>query len=120
MSEADRSGDFSSAPAKTEAVFNGLVRAAHEMRIVEYGVLSDAVNLPAHGMGRQLGFIRDACRKRNLPWLPVIAVNRDTGLPSAGVFVGIDGMSGNVSSPDFAVWWRAMVLHVFATDWSAF
>ena len=112
--------DFSDAPAKTEAVFNELAKAAREMRTIEYGEISSAVGLPAMAMGRQFGFIRDVCRQRGLPWLPVIAVNRNSWLPSAGIFVDVDGMSGDVSSTDFAVWWRAMTLHVFATDWSTF
>ena len=110
--------DFSNAPAKTEAIFNEIVKAARQMRTIEYGELEDIVDLPAHFMGRQLGFIRDACQERRLPWLTAIVVKRDTKLPSTGIFEGVDGMSGNVSSPVFEVWWRAMALHVFTTDWS--
>ena len=112
--------DFSNAPAKTEAIFNEIVKAARQMRTIEYGELEEAVDLPARYMGRQLGFIRDACQERRLPWLTTIVVKHDTKLPSTGIFEGVEGMSGDVSRPEFAVWWRAMALHVFATDWSVF
>ena len=50
----------------------------------------------------------------------VLAVSKSTGLPTEGLFIGVEGFSMNVKSPDFVVWWQAMVDRVYATDWSAF
>ncbi len=103
-------------PAKTDDVFHRLASAARDMRIVRYIELASDVGLAAVGIGQPLGYIRDeVCRARGLPWLTAIAVAKD-GLPSGGFLPGDSSISLNPD--DFKVWWKAMVLQVFATDWS--
>ena len=111
---------WSYVPAKTEEVFEYLKKAAREMRTVTYIELAEAVGLAAVGIGFPLGYIRDeVCRARKLPWLTAIAVSANTRLPSGGFFPDDAGVSANLESDDFKIWWRGMVLQVFATDWSA-
>lgn len=101
-------------PAGTDAVFSALVEAARNMRTVTYTELGTAAGLPAVGMGKRVGYIRDVvCRPRGLPWLSVIAVSKGTWRPGGGFLP--DGVS--LDGTDVEVWWRAMVLQVFATDW---
>ena len=106
-------------PAKTDDVFHRLASAARDMRIVRYIDLAGDVGLAAVGIGQPLGYIRDeVCRARRLPWLNAIAVAKD-GLPSGAFFPDDSGISLNPENrDDFKVWWKAMVLQVFATDWS--
>ena len=106
-------------PAMTDDVFRHLASAARDMRIVRYIDLASDVGLAAVGIGQPLGYIRDeVCRARGLPWLTAIAVAKD-GLPSAAFFPDDSGISLDLENRgDFKVWWRAMVLQVFATDWS--
>ncbi len=100
-------------PGKTKEVFDYLKRCAVQMRTVSYGEIAEAVGLPAVGMGKPLGYIRDEiCRARGLPWLNALAVNSDTWRPGEsflppGVAVGRDEER----------LWRGMVLQVFAYDW---
>ena len=105
-------------PAKTDEVFSELVKAAQGMRTVTYRALAKSAGLAESGVGigYPLGYIRDAvCRPRGLPWLTVIAVSSDTWLPGAAYLP--TGATIEMERGDFRVWWRAMVLQVFATDW---
>ena len=106
-------------PAKTDDVFRHLASAARDMRLVTYGELAREVGLANLGTGKPLGYIRDeVCRARGLPWLNAIAVAKD-GLPGEAFFPDDSGLSLNPENrDDFKVWWKAMVLQVFATDWS--
>lgn len=108
-------------PAPTEAVFKRLKEAAAEMRTVTYGELAEAAGLRmAIGIGQHLNDIHARLRRRShgLPWLVAIAVGQD-GLPGSGLFANERGMQLDVENPNQRIWWRAMVLLVFATDWSA-
>lgn len=103
-------------PAKTDKVFCELVKAAREMRTVTYGELAERAKLAKPGIGQPLGYIRDeVCRARGLPWLTVIAVSSETGLPGAAYLPS--GARMEMELGDFRVWWRAMALQAFATDW---
>ena len=106
-------------PARTDEVFRHLASVARDMRLVTYGELANEVGLAAVGIGQPLGWIRDeVCRARGLPWLTAIAVAQN-GLPSGAFFPDDSGISLDPENrDDFRVWWRAMVLQVFATDWS--
>jgi hypothetical protein len=107
-------------PAQTEEVFEYLKRAAREMRTVTYGEIAADTGLAAPGTGFPLGYVRDeVCRARGLPWLTAIAVNAGTKLPGGSFFPDGAGLSADLESDDLRIWWRAMVLQVFATDWSA-
>ena len=104
-------------PKGTDKVYAELVKAAREMRTVPYGSLAEAAGLAKPGIGRPLGYIRDqVCRPRGLPWLTVIAVAAD-GLPSEAYLPSDSTMS--LQPGDQRIWWRAMVLQVFATPWHA-
>ncbi len=100
-------------PAKTREVFEYVKKCAGDMRTVSYEEVGDAVGLPAIGMSKPLGYIRDSiCRERGLPWLNAIVVNKGTRRPGdaflpAGVAMGRDEER----------LWRGMVLHVFGFDW---
>ena len=102
-------------PAKTREVFTYLKQCALEMRTAEYGEIGAKVRLPAIGVNVPLNYIRDEiCIPRGLPWLPALAVNKETRMPSegwlpVGVAVSVDHL------PQF---WRGIVLQVYATDWS--
>ena len=109
-----------SRPAGTDIVLTKLKAAARMRRTATYSELADAAGITAVGMGPPLGHIREACRAREYPWIGVLAVSKSTGLPTEGLFIGVEGFSMNVKSPDFVVWWQAMVDRVYATDWSAF
>ena len=103
-------------PANTQAVFDHLRQCAKEMRTVNMGAVATAVGVafpPA--IIPCLNYIRDKCRERALPWLPAIVVNAETWRPAAG-FLPQDVVIGD---GDFPIWWRGMVLQVFATNWDA-
>ncbi len=86
------------------------------MRTVTYKELAKSAKLAQPGIGLPLGYIRDeVCRARGLPWLTVIAVSSDRWLPGAAYLP--TGATIEMEPGDFRVWWRAMVLQVFATDW---
>ena len=70
-------------------------------------------------IGRRLDDIHTRlCQKvPGLPWLVAIAVSKTTGLPSEGLLAR-RGKNIELKNPNDRAWWRAMVLHVFATDWS--
>lgn len=101
--------------AGTDAVFRKLVEAARDMRTVTYEELAKEAKIIPLSVGARVEYIRDVfCRPRGLPWLSVIAVSKRTGRPGDKFLP--DGMSINES--EIEVWWRAMVLQVYATDWS--
>lgn len=102
-------------PARTPEVFTYLKQCALEMRTAEYGEIGPKVGLLPISLNRPLNYIRDEiCIRRGLPWLPALAVSKDTRMPSegwlpVGVAVSVDHL------PQF---WRGIVLQVYATDWS--
>jgi alkylated DNA nucleotide flippase Atl1 len=102
-------------PARTIEVFGFLKQCAREMRTVNYGEIGRAVGLPAVGVGKCLGYIRDSiCRKRGLPWLNAIAVQKYTGYPGDRFLP----KGAVLARHDEVAWWRGMVLQVFAFDWN--
>ncbi len=102
-------------PARTREVFDYLRQCAREMRTADYGEIAQAVGLANQGVPRPLDHIRDVvCRPHGRPWLPAIAVSRGTQLPGDRFLP--DGMV-IPDRNDFRVWWRAMVLQVFAYNW---
>ena len=101
-------------PAKSREVFEYLKRCASQMRTVTYGEIAEQVDLAKPGVGRPLGYIRDGiCRNRGLPWLNAIAVNAHTDRPGDGFIPG----DTSLSQIDQELFWRGMVLQVFAFDW---
>ena len=102
-------------PARTPEVFDYLKQCASDMRTVNYGEVADEVGLMAPGLGDQLSYIRDECRDAQMPWLNAIVVNKETWRPSEGFMP--DDME-IADGDDFELFWRGMVLQVFATDWS--
>ena len=100
-------------------MFQALKVAVREMRTMTYGELAERAGLAKPGVGPPLGYIRDVCRERDLPWLNAIAVSKLTRLPSDSFFPDDAGISADLKSDDFKSWWRAMVLRVYVWDWSA-
>ena len=82
-----------------------------------YEELGDSAGLPPMGLSRQLRFIELMCRRQGLPWLPAIAVSKTTKLPGKG-FLPTEWSNWSLENPDFKSWWRAMVLQVYATNWT--
>ena len=108
-----------SPPPGTEIVFAQLKAAAAVPRLVTYTDLMAAANLPAVAAGRRLDYIHAKLSEKSpgLPWLVAIAVSRTTGVPGEGLCRGTN-LQLDLRDPNDRAWWRAMILHVFATDWS--
>lgn len=108
-----------SMPRGTQVVFEQLKIAAAAPRLVSYSELMDAAGLPARAAGTRLDYIHAKLSEKSarLPCLVAIAVSKSTGVPSGGLFRN-EGFKLDLKKPSHRVWWRAMVLHVFATDWS--
>lgn len=106
-------------PRGTEIVFEQLKRAADELRLVNYTDLMRLTRLPARVAGPRLDYIHAKLSEKRpeLPCLVAIAVSKGSGLPSGGLFRN-EGFELDMKKPGHRVWWRAMVLHVFATSWS--
>ena len=110
-----------SMPPGTEIVFERLKAAAAAPRLVTYGELADAAGVLPRVIGRRLDDIHTRlCQKTpGLPWLVVIAVSKSSGLPRENLLARRGkNISLNLRDLNERAWWRAMVLHVFATDWS--
>ena len=102
-------------PAKTPEVFTYLKQCARDERTAEYGEIGDKVGLPAIGVNVPLNYIRDEiCIRRGLPWLPALAVNKETRMPSEGWLP--EGTT--IANAHLPLFWRGIVLQVYATDWS--
>ena len=108
-------------PKGTEAVFAELKKAAAGMRLVTYKELGSASGLATRGVGPPLHYIHHRLRHQQpgLPWLTAIVVMKGTNLPGDRFFEGEPGFELDLHEPSQRVWWRAMALLVFATDWSA-
>ena len=106
-------------PRGTEIVFEQLKIAAAAPRLVSYSELMAAAGLPAVRAGTRLDYIHARLSEKSpgLPCLVAIAVSKGTGMPSSGLFRN-EGFELDLKKAGHRVWWRAMVLHVFATDWS--
>lgn len=101
-------------PAKTKEVFDVLKECAEYMYTDSYGEIAGRVGLAPSGIGLQLGWIRDnICRKHELPWINLLAVNKDEWFPGESFLP--EGFEG--TKEDKRTLWRGMVLHVFAYDW---
>jgi hypothetical protein len=104
-----------SAPKKTREVFEYLKECAAKMRTAHYGEIAKATGLAASGLAYQLGYIRDRiCRKRGIPWLNALAVNKKTWRPGDSYLP-----PGVAMGRDEERMWRGMVLQVFAYDWDS-
>lgn len=100
-------------PAKSREVFEFLKKCARHMRTVTYQEVGDTVGLPAIGVNKPLGYIRDSiCRERGLPWLNAIVVNGTSRRPGDAFLP-----EGVATGRDEERLWRGMVLHVFGFDW---
>ena len=103
-------------PDKTLEIFNYLKKRAYEMRTVSYGRVAKEADIFPLAVGNHLDTIREEiCIPLGLPFISAIVVNAATRRPGQGFLP--DGM--DVSEHEFDLFWRGMVLQVFATDWSA-
>ena len=102
-------------PSKTAEVFDFLVESAQVMRTRTYREVADETGLAAVGVGKPLGFIRDeVCRHNHWPWLNALVVNSGKLRPGDEFVPG--GFKGSPEEQE--LYWRGMVLQVFAFDWS--
>ena len=102
-------------PAKTAEVLEVLKQCAADMRTITYGEIAERCGLAAPGTGYQIGYIRDqVCRANGRPWLSVIVVSKDSMRP------GGNFLPDELALPEdeTEIWWRGMVLQVYAYDWS--
>ena len=105
-------------PANTPRVLEFLKLCARDMRTVTYGEVAAHVGLTfTPAIIPCLNHIRDQiCRPRGLPWLPAIAVAVANRRPSEGWLPSDDARIPDGEFPE--LWWRGMVLQVFAADWT--
>lgn len=103
------------APKKTAEVLELLAQCASEKRTITYGEIAAHCGLANQAVRFPLGYIRDeVCVAHERPWLSVLAVNKKSGLPTGGWLP--DGFE--LSDDEVEVWWREMVLRVYAYDWA--
>lgn len=110
-----------SMPGGTEIVFERLKAAAAAPRLVTYGELADAAGVLPRVIGRRLDDIHTRlCQKTpgrlgwsSSPCRRAAACRARTSLARRGKNISL-----NLRDLNERAWWRAMVLHVFATDWS--
>ena len=105
------------APARTPEVLEFLKRCASDMRTVTYGEVAAHIGLtfpPA--IIPCLNHIRDQiCRPKGLPWLSAIVVGVENHRPSDR-WLPDDVRIQDGEFPE--LWWRGIVLQVFAADWT--
>lgn len=113
------------APKNSAETYKVLTECAAYMYTITYEDLANRVarvrrdkkRPSAVSLSRPLGFIRDhICRPQGLPWLNALAVNKQTFLPGESFIPS--GARGRKKSPeDEFLWWRGMVLQVYAYPW---
>lgn len=102
-------------PAKTKEVFDCLKMCADQMRPIIYDEIGDNVGLASTDVSSSLDYIRDViCRPRRLPWISALGVNSATRMPSEGWLP--NGVAIKVDH--LPMFWRGVVLQVYAVDWS--
>ncbi len=109
------------APLHSQETFEVLKHHAILLRTLSYEDLAAAIREKngtagpvAVNMSRCLGFIRDRiCRPRGLPWITTLAVNKNDGHPGAAYLP----KDFAISNDEMKIWWRGMVLQVFAYPW---
>jgi len=95
-----------------------LVYYAHLGRTVTYGGLGRRIGIHHRPVRFLLGYIRDEiCRRRGLPLLNVIVVNKDTGLPGKS-FLPED--TSHLTDEEYRRRFEELRDEVFAyTEWDA-
>lgn len=116
---------WTNAPKNSAETYEVLTKCAAYMYTITYEDLADGgasirrdkKRPSAVSMNRPLGFIRDKiCRPKGLPWLNALAVNKQTHLPGESFIPA--GARGRKRNPtDEFLWWRGMVLQVYAYPW---
>lgn len=116
---------WTNAPKSSSETYEVLTECAAYMYTITYEDLADRVasvrrdkkRPSAVSLRLPLGFIRDhICRPKGLPWLNALAVNKQTLLPGESFIPA--GARGRKSNPkDEFLWWRGMVLQVYAYPW---
>lgn len=111
------------APKNSKEAFEALKRCAAYMYTITYEDLAKEIGRlrgdsgPAPvSLNLPLGFIRDqVCRPRGLPWLNALAVSKATMTPGESFIPPGAGTTKNTT--DEFLWWRGMVLQVYAYPW---
>jgi hypothetical protein len=112
------------APKNSKESYGILKRCAAYMYTISYEDLAKEIGElrgdkgPAPvSLNQPLGFIRDkVCRPRGLPWLNALAVGKTSMIPGESFIP--PGAVGTTTNPmDEFLWWRGMVLQVYAYPW---
>ena len=102
----------------SKETFEVLKEHAKYMTTITYKELGARVGLPAVGTRYPLRFIRDSiCRPLGIPWLNALAVQKNSWLPGDSFIP--DGVIGEGAMHEM-LWWRGMVLQVYAFPWDDF
>lgn len=116
---------WENAPANSEAAFEVLKECAKYMRTISYEDLGSEIGRKHGDAGPApvslrfpLGFIRDEiCRRKGLPWLNALAVGKSSSVPGESFIPpGAGGPEVNDPAAEL-LWWRGMVLQVYAYPW---
>lgn len=70
---------------RAQLAWQVLVAAAHNRQVLTYSILADHIGMGPGTLAEVLGCIMHYCAQKNLPPLTVLVVNKDTGLPGAGL-----------------------------------
>src|SRR5438105_4451098 len=107
-------------PQGSKEAFEELKHCAAYMYTITYEELGNKIGLPPIGTNRPLGFIRDSvCRPRGIPWLNALAVNKKNLVPGDSFIP--DGAKTEIRDPvNEFLWWRGMVIQVYAFPWDTF
>jgi hypothetical protein len=62
-----------------------LVAAAHDRRLLTYGLVAEQIGMPPVALGTPLGILMRYCAANDLPPLTVVVVNKESGLPGEGL-----------------------------------
>jgi hypothetical protein len=89
-----------------------LVLAARNQQVLSYSLVHQLTGMATVGVGGMLGPIIYYCRDHNLPWLTVLVVNEETGLPGDAFMESARRKYGDKLDI------HAMQARVFAYDWS--
>jgi hypothetical protein len=99
-------------PQRAMQLWSVLLLAARTQQILSYSTVHQLTGMATVGLGGVLGPVIRYCRGHKLPWLTVLVVNEETGLPGEAFMDAARKEYGDkLDIP-------AMQSRVFAYDWS--
>ena len=112
----DSFGQTRAMPHQTPEILDVLKQCAVNETTITYTDLVEGTSISRRDVGEQLTYIHEqVCLPHNRPWLCVLAVSKETGLPSPGVSraTGVS-FTGTVGKR----LWEKERLAVYAYDWA--